>query len=234
MKQIRFILLALTCTLLLAACERPAPAGEIPVPGENSPEIVPRTEEAYPTTPTDATTTDPTVAAPETPSDNSTTDNTADQPTEGDTTAPVENTEPAATEEEADEAPALEDGVYVVKSGDTLGQIAFIYGISVEDIMAANNLTNADVLDVGQELIIPEAGFAETQTTTDEDTTADTDEPATDSTGAEQTYVVKAGDNLYRIGLQFGFTVDELAEYNNLTNVNSLEVGQTIKIPPSN
>ena len=43
---------------------------------------------------------------------------------------------------------------------------------------------------------------------------------------------MQAGENLYRIGLQYGFTVEELATYNNLANPNSLSVGQQIQIPP--
>lgn len=43
---------------------------------------------------------------------------------------------------------------YVVRPGDTLGQIAERYGVKTADIMAANALTN-DALTVGQELVIP-------------------------------------------------------------------------------
>lgn len=44
---------------------------------------------------------------------------------------------------------------YVVKEGDTLADIANSFGVSVADLIAANNLTNPDVIIVGQELIIP-------------------------------------------------------------------------------
>ena len=46
---------------------------------------------------------------------------------------------------------------YVVQPGDTLGQIANSYGVSVEQIARANDLTNANVLEVGQTLKIPVA-----------------------------------------------------------------------------
>lgn len=48
--------------------------------------------------------------------------------------------------------------VYVVKLGDTLGTIAQRFDVTVEDLMAANNITNPNVLSVGQNLIIPVAG----------------------------------------------------------------------------
>lgn len=47
--------------------------------------------------------------------------------------------------------------VYVVRAGDTLYSIALSNGVSVDDIIAANNLPNPDRLDIGQEIIIPPA-----------------------------------------------------------------------------
>jgi LysM repeat protein len=45
--------------------------------------------------------------------------------------------------------------VYVVKEGDTLSSIAQAYGVTVQEIVEANGLANPDVLNVGQELVIP-------------------------------------------------------------------------------
>lgn len=44
---------------------------------------------------------------------------------------------------------------YVVQPGDTLGSISAQLDISMEDLVAANNLDNPDLLAVGQELVIP-------------------------------------------------------------------------------
>ena len=44
---------------------------------------------------------------------------------------------------------------YVVQAGDTLGQIATRYGVSVEAIAEASELTNINILSVGQLLVIP-------------------------------------------------------------------------------
>ncbi|MBI4771197.1 MAG: LysM peptidoglycan-binding domain-containing protein [Chloroflexi bacterium] len=51
--------------------------------------------------------------------------------------------------------PTVTPIVYVVESGDTLGAIAIHFDVSVEDLMAANGLTDPNVLEVGQILIIP-------------------------------------------------------------------------------
>ena len=48
-----------------------------------------------------------------------------------------------------------EPELYAVKSGDTLGQIANHYGISLEQLLQENELDNPNVLEVGQVLTIP-------------------------------------------------------------------------------
>jgi LysM repeat protein len=101
-----------------------------------------------------------------------------------------------------------------------LFQIAQRYNVSVADIATANNIADVNSLAVGQSLVIPAAGSS---------TGAPTAVPPT--TG-ERTHVVQPGENLYRIGLRYGFTVNELASYNNIANPDRLEVGQVIRIPP--
>lgn len=46
-------------------------------------------------------------------------------------------------------------GLYVVQQGDTLGGIADEFGSTVEEILAANGLTDANALQAGQTLLIP-------------------------------------------------------------------------------
>jgi LysM repeat protein len=46
-------------------------------------------------------------------------------------------------------------GLYVVQQGDTLSGLAEDFGTTVEELMAANGLTDANALQAGQTLIIP-------------------------------------------------------------------------------
>lgn len=55
------------------------------------------------------------------------------------------------------EAPAADQLTYTVQPGDTVGLIAANFGVSVEDLVAANGLENADLISIDQELIIPAA-----------------------------------------------------------------------------
>ena len=54
-----------------------------------------------------------------------------------------------------DRAVSPSAGEHVVQQGETLSTIARDYGVTVEDIMAANQISNANLIQVGQSLIIP-------------------------------------------------------------------------------
>ncbi len=52
-------------------------------------------------------------------------------------------------------APQASQEIYSVRPGDTMGAIATRFGVTVNAILRANDLDNANVLSIGQELIIP-------------------------------------------------------------------------------
>lgn len=60
----------------------------------------------------------------------------------------------AATSTETPEPERVEQR-HTVSAGDTLGNISQFYDVPLDDIMAANGLTDPNLLSVGQELIIP-------------------------------------------------------------------------------
>lgn len=47
-------------------------------------------------------------------------------------------------------------------------------------------------------------------------------------------YVVKKGDTLYKIGLEFGYDYKEVAAVNNLTPPYAIKIGQTLALPSAN
>ena len=53
------------------------------------------------------------------------------------------------------------DPVYIVQSGDTLSSIASRFNVSLNDLMAANNITDANLLAAGQQLVIRRQRSAE-------------------------------------------------------------------------
>ncbi len=86
--------------------------------------------------------------------------------------------------------------------------------------------------ETGQPTAVPEGGAGEASQpepggeTQPEPTAEQPSQPA-----GEQVHVVQAGENLFRIGLQYGCTVNELAAYNGIANPNYINVGQQIRIP---
>lgn len=75
----------------------------------------------------------------------------ADAPT------PASETTPAAAA-----GAATGEEVYIVQAGDSLLAIAGRFGVTMQAIMDANNLTNPDFVFSGQRLVIPAAGTAPT------------------------------------------------------------------------
>ena len=100
--------------------------------------------------------------------------------------------------------PPKGENTYTVKKGDSLYVIANKYGITVDELKAANNLSS-NLLNIGQTLLIPK-------------------------TSNYETYIVVSGDSLYKIANKFNTTIDKLKSVNNLKN-DDLSIGQVLIIP---
>ena len=75
---------------------------------------------------------------------------------ETDTIAATDEPSPA---ESVPAQPPAAPTTYIVQPGDTLGTIAQQFDVSMEDLMRANGIDNADYLLLGQELVIPIGGM---------------------------------------------------------------------------
>ena len=53
-----------------------------------------------------------------------------------------------------DGLPSGDGGTYIVRAGDSIAQIARMYGVSPEDLLARNAIANADRIYIGQELVV--------------------------------------------------------------------------------
>lgn len=95
--------------------------------------------------------------------------------------------------------------IYVVKSGDTIHQIARRYSASADDIIFVNQLQNPNILSVGQALIIP---------------------------NNETRHTVSRGDTLYSIAHRHGVSLPHLISANpQIANPNRIYPGQEVVIP---
>ncbi|MBU0705222.1 MAG: LysM peptidoglycan-binding domain-containing protein [Chloroflexi bacterium] len=109
--------------------------------------------------------------------------------------------------------------IHVVGRGETLFSIARRYGTSVDAICAANGIADPTRIYAGQRLTIPSSNAASGASSV----------PA----AAGGTHVVRAGENLFRIALRYGVTVQALAELNGIYNPGHVVAGQRLVIPGS-
>jgi LysM repeat protein len=139
-------------------------------------------------------------------------------------------------------APSTSQVNYLVEAGDTLSAIAERFDTTVEDIMAANTISDATLIFVGQSLVIPSgsaiAASAPPPPADDGDDTASADATAGDEDdssddGGPQTYEVQPGDTALAIAFRFDVTIDALAAANGTTfdGLNNLQVGDLLVIP---
>jgi murein DD-endopeptidase MepM/ murein hydrolase activator NlpD len=94
--------------------------------------------------------------------------------------------------------------VYEVKKGDTLADIAKLFGVSKNTIMWANNMSSQKVLPGDVLLILPVTGIKHT---------------------------VKNGDTVTSVAKKYKADVDEVARYNGIASDALLAVGDVVLVP---
>ena len=127
--------------------------------------------------------------------------------------------------------------IHIVKKGESLWSIAQECNLSLNLILTTNNLTNPELISIGQQIEIPSI----------KNTTPETNiitQPVIDKKNdnmnnnislpknTEPTiYTVKAGDSLWNISRKYGVSVVVIADINNLGDKDLLSLGQKIEIP---
>jgi LysM repeat protein len=99
---------------------------------------------------------------------------------------------------------------YTVERGDTLGKIAREHGISLAELVEANDITNPNLIHIGQVLIVPgQEGESEV------------------------IHVVARGETLSKIARKYGSSVSALAERNGISRPNLIRIGQNLIVSGS-
>lgn len=106
---------------------------------------------------------------------------------------------------------------YTVKSGDTLSGIASQYNTTVNQIVSLNQLSNPNLIYVGQVLKLKNSQTTNSSSSSTAATTVGT-------------YTVKAGDTLSAIASRYSTSSSTLASLNSLSNPNLIYVGQVLKV----
>lgn len=137
---------------------------------------------------------------------------------------------------------------YNIKKGDTIWDIASDYNVSVASILEYNGLDEESILDIGDEIIIPNvvkvvkpsppASTAKSVESVKTETPESEVPPVQDSSELgniyehnKNIYVVKENDTIESIAEDFGVAAEAIQEENNFDGDSTLQVGQEIKIP---
>jgi spore germination protein len=115
---------------------------------------------------------------------------------------------------------------YIVELDDTLWTIAEQFDISIELIIAFNEIEDVNNVPIGTELIIPPP---------DAELPTATPLPEDLKEGDEIIYTVRLGDTLEAIAARFFTTAEAIAEANDIEDLNTIGIGTEliIKIGPT-
>lgn len=98
---------------------------------------------------------------------------------------------------------------YTIEPGDTLFAIAKMFGTDVNTLSRLNGIPDPDRIETGRTIRVPMR-------------------PGEDSI---RIYIVRDGDTLYEIGKKYGYSIEELAAYNDIIDPDRIEIGQIIRFP---
>jgi LysM repeat protein len=113
-----------------------------------------------------------------------------------------------------------------VKDGETLSEIADRHGMSVNELVRLNALSNADHVETGSTLRVKASSVASSRSA---------DGPSSYRKGSSQ-HVVQPGENLSTIAEGYGVPMSRLVAINGLQDANHVEVGMSLRLkgnPPT-
>lgn len=116
--------------------------------------------------------------------------------------------------------------IHTVKSGDTVNKIAAQYNITSQEIVSMNKLKSANLIIVGQRLIV---GNKKQEKEPQKPVQPDSEITNKPDSVKQTTYTVQSGDSLWKISNKFNLTVGNLKKMNSLKS-DVIFVGQTLKV----
>lgn len=106
-----------------------------------------------------------------------------------------------------------ETKVITVYRGQTLSLIAEEYNTSYQYLARINNISNPNLIYVGQKIIVPVHENIDIHDTN------------------HNLYIVKRNDTLWQIALKYGVSIESIVKLNNIANPNLIFIGQILRIP---
>lgn len=107
-------------------------------------------------------------------------------------------------------------GTHVVRSGETLSEIAKRNGTTVSELVASNGIVNPHLIRVGQQIRVPGGSGSGSG--------------STGGTPSTSTYTVQRGDTLSGIAAKFNTTASAIAAANGISDPNRIRIGTPLEI----
>ena len=141
-----------------------------------------------------------------------------------------------ALQAEQDDATAATTCTHTVSAGDTVESVAAFYGVTADSVRGANALTGS-FLYPGQLINIPGCvspfGMSSPGSILPSNTTTALTPISPDQLPSGYlTHVLLPGQNLFRLSLRYGVTVQTLMEINGITDVTRIPAYTVIVVPP--
>jgi len=111
-----------------------------------------------------------------------------------------------------------EEKIHVMRQGETIYSIARSYGVSPQEMLTLNKISDARTVQVGARLRIPGSGNSSSVTIT-------TPRQSYDE------YRVERNDTLFSLARRFGISLPELLEMNGFAPNYVLKAGEKIRVP---
>lgn len=132
--------------------------------------------------------------------------------------------------------------IHTVQLGDNLFRMSMLYGVSVNQLAAANGITNIQIILVGQQVTIPGCGTTgvypqPTAIPTLGSGTGGFQTPGvgvsvpSQSASVCNTHIVEQYETLFEISLTYGVPMTSIINVNAISNSNIIIMGTTLQIP---
>jgi membrane-bound lytic murein transglycosylase D len=123
------------------------------------------------------------------------------------------------------------NSVYVVRSGDTMWDIARAFGTTVSALRRANYIERGSRIYVGQKMKIP-GSATKLKEKNNADKRSKKTYASSSGTGSpsKQDYKVRSGDTLWEIARKYGTTTSKLRKLNDMGRSSRIYPGQVLKV----
>ncbi|MCL1813388.1 MAG: LysM peptidoglycan-binding domain-containing protein [Treponema sp.] len=120
-----------------------------------------------------------------------------------------------------------EDTIHVMRPGDTIYSIAKSYGLSADEVLKYNKISDPAKVQAGTKIRIPGVQGSPAHSSTQSSSPAKTEPSRQDYIE----YRVEKNDTLYSLARRYGISVSELLEINGFTSNYVIKAGEKIRVP---